>query len=152
MGGARVSSRFTAFSGYNARRSVLVALLVLMAAALVAIPAGAGSVQCAGQPATMVGGEGNNEIDGTPERDVIHALGGNDEVDGHGGNDVICGGAGRDSLSGDAGEDEVRGGRGDDEIDGNGGVDRLRGGRGTDDIDGGAGEDQCSGGEHVEEC
>jgi Ca2+-binding RTX toxin-like protein len=116
------------------------------------VPAAAGGARCGGETATMVGGAGGNEIDGTPGRDVIQAGGGNDEVDGHGGNDLICGGKGNDSLSGDAGSDEVRAGRGNDELDGNGGVDRLFGGRGRDDIDGGAGDDSCTGGEHVERC
>lgn len=111
----------------------------------------AGGVSCGGEAATMVGDSNNDEIDGSPGRDVIHARGGNDEVDGHGGNDLICGGRGSDDLAGDGGRDDVRGGRGNDALDGNAGNDRLAGGRGFDDIDGGPGDDTCSG-EHVEEC
>ena len=113
--------------------------------------ADAGPVTCAGERATIVGTAGNNEIDGTPARDIVQARGGNDEVDGLGGNDLICGGPGSDDLAGDAGRDTIFGGRGNDALDGNLGNDRLFGGPGFDDIDGGPGDDTCSG-EHVEEC
>jgi Ca2+-binding RTX toxin-like protein len=109
------------------------------------------SPMCRGKTATIVGTAGNNEIDGTPQRDIVQARGGNDEVDGHGGRDLICGGRGSDDLSGDARDDAVFGQRGNDELDGNRGADRLVGGKGFDEVDGGPENDSCSG-EDVEQC
>ena len=131
--------------------ALLLASALLPATLFISGPASAGGAACDGVPATIVGTDGNNEIDGTSGRDVVQARGGNDEVDTLGGNDLICGGGGRDSLAGDAGDDRVLGGRGNDELDGNGGVDRLVGGPGFDVIDGGLGNDSCSG-EEVERC
>ena len=74
---------------------------------------------CFGAPATIVGSEERDRINGTSGEEIIVGLGGNDVIDGRGGNDLICGGKGRD---------------------------KLRGGRGRDKLDGGTGQDICTGG------
>jgi Ca2+-binding RTX toxin-like protein len=51
--------------------------------------------QCAGQPATILGGAGADTLDGTPGDDVIVGFGGNDTIRGKGGNDTVCGGNGK---------------------------------------------------------
>ena len=144
----------TTIQTLRSRRSGLAVVLVLCLVAagmLMSVSASAGVATCDGVTATIVGTDGNNEIDGTPGRDVVQARGGNDEVDTLGGNDLICGGSGSDDLSGDGGDDRVLGNAGNDELDGNAGSDRLVGGRGFDTIDGGLGNDSCSG-ENVERC
>jgi Ca2+-binding RTX toxin-like protein len=66
------------------------ALLVAAGLSLAAAtPAGAATPICNGEPATIVGTEGRDDIEGTSGRDVIVGLAGNDEIDGNGGNDVI---------------------------------------------------------------
>lgn len=58
-------------------------LIPLVVALLPLVPAGADQgqgAQCAGLPATIVGTEGKDHIDLTPERDVVVALGGDDHV------------------------------------------------------------------------
>jgi Ca2+-binding RTX toxin-like protein len=67
---------------------------------------------CLGEPATIVGTEGNDTLVGTPGRDVIVALGGNDTVQALGGDDLVCGGDGNDFLEGGTGTDEGDGGPG----------------------------------------
>ncbi len=53
---------------------------------------------CDGLPATIVGTEGDDDIDGTAGDDVIAGLAGDDKIDGKGGNDTVCGGAGDDEI------------------------------------------------------
>ena len=124
---------------------------------------------CQGQPATISGTDGNNDLDGTEGADVIVAGDGQDEIDGQGGDDVICAGDGDgarqndvnddDSVQGGAGADTVNGGSGNDAIDGQGGddtlfgddeqasdgyistADEIHGGDGDDEIDGRADQD-----------
>jgi Ca2+-binding RTX toxin-like protein len=67
---------------------------------------------CLGEPATIVGTEGNDTLVGTPGRDVIVALGGNDTVQALGGDDLVCGGDGNDFFDGGTGTDEGDGGPG----------------------------------------
>ncbi len=88
---------------------------------------------CAGRPSTQLGTEGNDELVGTPGRDVIAGIGGNDEISGLKGRDVICGGPGKDVL---------RGGKGKDRLLGQAGKDKLRGGKGNDILKGGSGKDK----------
>ncbi len=97
----------------------------------------AGNVpSCFGQPATLVGTEGDDTLVGTSGVDVIVGLGGNDFIKGRGANDLLCGGAGDDELRGDSGADQLDGGTGDD---------LLRGGNGNDALDGGQDTDTCRG-------
>ena len=46
--------------------------------------------QCAGQPATILGGPGADTLDGTPGDDVILGFDGQDTIRGKGGNDTVC--------------------------------------------------------------
>jgi Ca2+-binding RTX toxin-like protein len=114
------------FSG-RIRRMLLPA--VLAAASVVVVlgasaSAGATYPTCLGEPATIVGTDGNDHLTGTDGNDVIAALGGDDVVNGGGGLDMICGGDGNDTLvattggnwffdaamiSGDAGDDRIQG-------------------------------------------
>ncbi|CAG0992925.1 hypothetical protein GPROT1_03181, partial [Gammaproteobacteria bacterium] len=67
---------------------------------------------CFGLPATVIGTDGNDVLNGSPRDDVIVGLGGNDVINGLGGNDVICGGDGNDILAGGAGNDRLDAGAG----------------------------------------
>lgn len=79
---------------------------------------------CLGEPATIVGTDGNDTLNGTSGDDVIVGLGGDDVITSGGGYDLICGGDGNDALiatttgdsffdwavmSGDAGDDHIQG-------------------------------------------
>lgn len=89
---------------------------------------------CGGKPATVLGTNRNDTINGTNGNDVIMTFSGNDTVDGRGGNDRICGASGNDVL---------RGGPGNDLVFGDSGADRLDGGPGNDTLDGGTQTDVC---------
>ncbi len=91
---------------------------------------------CNGLPATIIGTERNDVINGTNGDDVIVSLGGADNVAGKAGDDVICLGDGNDTING---------GQGDDIILGEGGKDNLSGSTGNDSIDGGADRDTIRG-------
>jgi Tol biopolymer transport system component len=91
---------------------------------------------CQGKPATITGTDGEDELDGTGDKDVIAAYDGADEVNGKGGKDTICGG--KD-------DDVVRGAGGNDKLFGEGGGDTLIGGVGKDKCDGGPGPDEEKG-------
>ena len=131
-------------------RASFVALSMLAALLASATVAGAqGTPLCDGQPATIVGTEGNDRIFGTDGPDVIVGLGGNDVIRGLGGNDVICGGNGRDRLFGGRGADVLLGGKKNDAIKGDGGPDRLFGNQGNDRLIGGGGGDRLDGGSGV---
>lgn len=101
---------------------------------------------CNGLPATIIGDDTNNTLDGTDGPDVIFAGGGNDLVNGRGGDDVICGGDGNDSLIGGDGNDWLAGEAGDDGLGGGAGDDVLLGGDGQDTVAGGDGNDEADGG------
>jgi Ca2+-binding RTX toxin-like protein len=81
------------------------------------------------------GGNGNDNLVGTP---------GNDTMKGGNGNDRLEGGDGNDSLSGGNGNDVLLGGRGNDSLDGGNGNDRLAGGAGDDLLRGDNGGDVFS--------
>jgi hypothetical protein len=102
---------------------------------------------CRGLSPTRVGTAGNDVINGTPERDIIAAVGGNDTINGNDGNDVICGGDGADTIDGGNGADVVDGGAGPDSIFGSAGHDTLDGGAQNDSIRGEGGRDTCTSGE-----
>lgn len=142
-----------------------IALLIALAA-LAAVPAVAAGqsdepaprengdgevVMCGGEVATIVGTEGDDEIEGTDGVDVIQGLGGDDSIVGNGGNDVICGGDGDDYVCGEregTGEDQaglfstcggdqpepdrIFGGSGGDFVETGGGGGTVRGGPGDD--------------------
>ena len=103
---------------------------------------------------TVVGGDGNDDVDTYGGEDIIHGGAGNDDLGGgdgddeiHGGtnttdDEVLWGGAGDDVLHGDAGPDSIYGMDGDDTILGGDGNDDLRGNDGKDDVSGEAGNDE----------
>ncbi len=100
---------------------------------------------CNGIPATLVGTDGDDVLNGTDGPDVIVAGLGNDTVNGLGGNDLICGGFGDDRIDGGTGDDVLLGGPGADRMRGRDGADALFGGHGHDDLEGNAGNDEVRG-------
>ena len=110
------------------------------------------------------GTEGNDNLHGTVQGDLILAKGGNDKIDssssgdcvvaGEGndkvfsesGNDVVLAGPGNDRVDSGSGDDKVYGGSGNDNIDLGSGNDKAYGEEGEDNIDGGSGEDEIYGG------
>jgi len=106
---------------------------------------------CFGQPATIIGTEGEDApLNGTPGDDVIVGLGHDDQIFGYGGNDRICGGDGWDGINGGDGNDILAGGAKADGLDGGDGDDRLVGNSGRDGFDGGAGADSFDGGRGID--
>ncbi len=117
--------------------------------------------KCGGKPATIVGTNGNDVLNGTAKSDVIVAKSGNDVVRGKGGADVIClgsgidraeGGSGTDTIYGQAGHDQIYGGSGSDRLIGGAGKDRLVGQKGRDQLVGGGGIDSGNGGTGADVC
>ena len=111
----------------------------------------------------VVGGRGNNSLNGdsgddvvyggsmptgappsvatAEDNDVVHGNNGNDKVYGNSGDDQVYGDAGNDFVSGGRGNDVVSGGDGNDVVQGNSGDDMITGDAGDDDISGGSGFD-----------
>ena len=69
---------------------------------------------CQGRKATIVGGNGRDQLMGTRRADVIVGRGGGDYIAGLGGNDRVCGGRGNDVLEGGRGRDRLTGQSGQD--------------------------------------
>lgn len=65
---------------------------------------------CAGLDVTITGTPGDDQLRGTPGRDVVWGGDGDDRIEGLGGDDVLCGGPGADRLAGGGGDDTVDGG------------------------------------------
>lgn len=131
------------------KRLVPVVLAALLASPLPSAPAAA-APECFGRAATIVGTDGDDDIEGTSDRDVIFSGGGRDEVQGLGGDDLICGGAMIDHLRGGAGDDALEGGPGsaDDWLFGDEGADRLHPGCSHEEgdlLEGGGGPDRLIG-------
>jgi serralysin len=115
---------------YSLRPKLILLASALATAALVlGVSSSAASAPwptCLGEPATIVGTEGNDTITGTSHDDVIVGLGGDDVITSGGSDDwdVICGGDGNDAaivtpggglfdfggtvVSGDAGDDRIQ--------------------------------------------
>src|SRR6185369_1534756 len=89
--------------------------------------------------AALLGGTGNDTIQGYATNDALSGNGGNDTLYGRAGNDLLDGGTGDDTLYGEAGNDTLTGGAGND---------NMQGGVGDDTFDGGAGNDVMSGDYH----
>jgi Ca2+-binding RTX toxin-like protein len=106
---------------------------------------GGGGPTCDGKAATIVGTDGDDELNGTPGDDVIVGLGGSDTINGLAGNDTICAGDGDDVVYGDRGEDVVYGGPGNDELRGGLANDVIYGGPDNDVIKGGLNNDRLLG-------
>lgn len=94
----------------------------------------------------IVGTNGNDDLDGTSNNDLIISGNGEDIIDAGGGNDLIFSGNGDDIINAGDGNDVVVAGRGDDQIDGGEGHDLIFGGKGDDTILGGGGNDLIFGG------
>jgi Ca2+-binding RTX toxin-like protein len=143
----------------------LLGVLGVLASAPTAVAAPMLGELCLGEPATVVGTDGRETINGTGNREVIIAGDGNDTINGNGGEDVICAGDSDtqrendqfddDIVRGGEDRDRINGGFGNDLIDGRGGNDELLGDDGTepsgfvstaDKIDGGDGDDLLRGG------
>ena len=103
-------------------RTKLITAAIGAALALVATGTGAtagSAVTCLGEPATIVGTDGDDVIAGTSDDDVIVALAGNDVINAGDGDDLVCAGEGNDKINGGDGFfDGIDGGPGDDLIDG----------------------------------
>jgi Ca2+-binding RTX toxin-like protein len=127
-GGAFIAFDGGDFAALIVGEDLIFAVFVTPPAAAIAAP----TATCKGQQATHVGTAGNDQITGTPARDVIALLGGSDRATGLGGNDLICGGAGRDVLRGGKGEDKLLGQKGKDTLKGGGAKDICKGGKGND--------------------
>jgi hypothetical protein len=65
-------------------------------------------------PVTLLGGPGNDTLQGGAGDDLLVGGAGNDYLEGGTGNDTLLGGEGRDRLHGCAGDDHLRGGPGRD--------------------------------------
>ncbi len=117
------------------RGTAIAAITGSMVAVLLGLTVGsstAGGPKCLGKTATIVRGDGDNDIQGTPGADVIIAGGGQDFVEAHGNKDRVCGEGGSDLIFTGPGADKIAAGKGRDEIHGVGGNDDLRGGEGDD--------------------
>ncbi len=113
----------------------LAALGLAAIAAALASPASA-APKCRGQNATIVRGNGDDVVFGTPGHDVIVTRGGDDEIDGLGGKDRICAGGDSDTVEGGDKVDIIRGGSGGDVLSGGEDRDLLDGGNGPDHMEG----------------
>lgn len=80
----------------------------------------------------MVGGYGNDWLDGGDHNDTLFGEGGDDQLIGGLGNDHLDGGDGNDTLQGGSGDDALLGGAGNDVLSGGEGSDQLQGGSGND--------------------
>jgi Ca2+-binding RTX toxin-like protein len=78
--------------------------------------------------------------------DVLVGGIGDDDLDGFDKADKLRGGAGEDDLDGGKGSDELRGNEDNDKLFGSDGKDKLLGGPGDDSLNGGAGVDSCDAG------
>ena len=103
------------------------------------------SFWCLGYMATIIGGPGDDILEGTNGRDVIHGRGGDDTLHGMGGDDLICGGSGDDIMFGGEGKDFMRGRSGNDFIHGGPGADTVLADDGNDELVGHDGRDFLSG-------
>lgn len=130
------------------RRNGAFLVIILVASVTGVAPAGSGQVgpRCRNHPATIVGTDQADALEGTPGRDVIVAGRGNDIIDGKGGRDIICANEGHDTVYGRGGNDIIDAGPGDDVIFAGRGEDRVSGQSGTDLLEGGAGDDRLRGG------
>ncbi|MGH1330704.1 MAG: Hint domain-containing protein [Paracoccaceae bacterium] len=95
----------------------------------------------------LIGGDGNDSIDGRGGSDSLYGDAGDDTIFGGTGNDYIEGGTGADYIAAGADDDNVLGGDGNDTIFGEDGTDVISGGAGDDLIIGGAGGDLMGGGD-----
>jgi Ca2+-binding RTX toxin-like protein len=91
--------------------------------------------------ATLVGGDGNDVLQGGPQNDLIIGGAGDDVLFGDRRQDFMFGGTGNDQLYGEGGRDLLIGQDGDDALDGGGQQDALYGMAGADRLVGGEDDD-----------
>ncbi|MEA2447964.1 MAG: hypothetical protein QOK47_1601 [Actinomycetota bacterium] len=130
-------------------------------------------------PLPKYGSDGDDDIEGSENNDVIYLGGGNDKADGdegddklagQGGNDTVAGGPGNDRVSGNAGNDKLYGDlspgeeqraarfsamqaeESNDVLNGGAGNDLAGGGAGADKLIGGPGTDVLQGGPGKDTC
>jgi len=92
------------------------------------------------------GGDGDDTVTGSRDRETISGNAGDDSLSGGESSDVLDGGEGNDVLNGDVGDDSLDGGSGNDTLNGNDGNDSLQGSFGNDVLMGGVGNDTLRGG------
>jgi serralysin len=95
-----------------------------------------------------IGGKGADDIYGNALYNMLLGGDGNDYLDGKSGNDQLSGELGDDTLYGGLGDDFLKGGLGDDFLYGGLGSDILLGGLGADFLTGGSGDDKLTGGQN----
>jgi hypothetical protein len=106
----------------------------------------------------IIGGKGNDTLQGSKGNDVLSGGKGNDTLQGKGGDDVLRGGKGNDTLVGGTGDDTLLGGKGNDTLGrahndkawGFYGDDLLQGGKGNDTLFVGKGNNDIMGGKGVD--
>ncbi|MEM6973935.1 MAG: choice-of-anchor I family protein [Pseudomonadota bacterium] len=94
----------------------------------------------------LVGGFGNDTLQGTGGDDFIDGRFGRDTITAAGGDDEVIGGFGADEIDAGDGDDDVDAGFGSDVVDAGDGDDFVLGGFGRDTLLGGAGNDELIGG------
>lgn len=99
------------------------------------------------QPATILGGAGNDVLQAGGGRTKLQGGDGNDTIFGGARNNQIDSGAGDDAVFGGAGKNKVFGGAGNDNLQGNALNDALFGGIGDDTLAGADGNDFLAGGD-----
>ena len=98
------------------------------------------------QDDTLIGGPGDDDLNGLDGNDVLDGGPGEDDLFGGDGSDGLSGGDGADDLDGENGNDVLRGGPGNDLLFGGPGDDRLDGGDGNDEVFGEDGNNTILGG------
>jgi Ca2+-binding RTX toxin-like protein len=97
----------------------------------------------------ILGGDGDDQLfgngNGVFEFDFLVGGEGDDTVNGQDGDDVVFGGPGDDELRGGGGDDHLESEGGADQFFGEGGDDRIFGGAGNDSLFGGPGDDELFG-------
>jgi Ca2+-binding RTX toxin-like protein len=125
-----------------AMRKLFLAVMMILGA-FTGVGHTGGAQLCGQYDVTMEGTDGDDNLVGTPERDVIHGLAGDDSIFALGGNDIVCGGKGYDEIVGNRGNDRLKGGSLDDFLTGRRGDDVLIGGQQEDIAAGGIQFDRC---------
>ncbi|MEM9276374.1 MAG: Calx-beta domain-containing protein, partial [Cyanobacteria bacterium P01_F01_bin.143] len=95
---------------------------------------------------SIVGGSGNDTLDGGNGADILKGYNNNDSLIGGDGNDTLYGGNGADILEGNHDNDSLIGGNGNDTLYGENGADILKGNNNDDSLVGGDGNDTAYGG------
>ncbi len=93
----------------------------------------------------LVGGLGNDYLDGNAQNNLLVSKQGDDTLVGRGGNDTLDCGSGKDIADGGDGNDFLNGGLDEDQLSGVAGNDTVLGGMANDFITGGSGDDAIYG-------